>query len=243
MSRRKAALPPEFEPPRRPSRSQQKGVGPAAVLAAGPQQGQPLGQQGVPAAAVPSQPSLGNDQPQQDLGAAVLGSVLCQNSASGQQVWPSRCFTHVCLRCTLPLWWTWLLASTSSAMRAFTRPRRSCTCCWIGSAQSIRDKQSMQVPQARYAAAAPGRPGPARAVPARGVKHAAAAAWLQRSKLRGSGKKRKRPAHEGDSSDAGTDSEFDITKATGIMLRPVAQATNSECRADICNVKDQLLVS
>ena len=86
--------------------------------------------------------------------------------------------------------------------------------------------------QARCAAAAPGRPGSARAVPAKGAKHAAAAAWLQRSKLRGPGKKRKRSAHAGDGSDADTDSDFDVTKATGIALQPAAQATKRECRAD-----------
>ena len=95
MSRRKAALPPEFQLPRRPSRSQQRGVGPAAVLAAGSQQGLPLEQQGATAAARPSQPSLGN-QPQQDSGAAALGSVPRQSSASGQQVWTSMC-PHACV--------------------------------------------------------------------------------------------------------------------------------------------------
>ena len=91
MSRRKAALPPEYEPPRRPSRSQQRGVVPAVVLATSSQQGQPLGQPGATAAAAPFQPLLGNDERQLDTGAAVLGSVLCQSGASGQQVWRSRC--------------------------------------------------------------------------------------------------------------------------------------------------------
>ena len=94
--------------------------------------------------------------------------------------------------------------------------------------------------QARYPAAGLGRPCPARAVPAKGAKQAAAA-WLQRSEPCCPGKKRKRPAHEGDGSDADTDSDFDVTKATGIAIRPAAQASKRECRGDIPIVKDQLL--
>ena len=91
MSRRKAALPPEFELPHRYFRSQQRGASPAAALAAGSQQGQPLGQQGAAAAAGPF-------QPQQDSDAAGLGSMLCQSKASVQQVRPCKGLTHVCLR-------------------------------------------------------------------------------------------------------------------------------------------------
>ena len=92
MSRRKAALPPEFEPkPRRNFKSQQRGASPAAALAAGSQQGQPLGQQGAAAASGPF-------QPQQDSDAAGLGSMLGQSSASVQQVRPCMGLTHVCLR-------------------------------------------------------------------------------------------------------------------------------------------------
>ena len=39
----------------------------------------------------------------------------------GSRYGPASVLMHVCLCCTAPLWWTWLLASTPSKVRAFAR--------------------------------------------------------------------------------------------------------------------------